>query len=1398
MYENGDIIEQKWNGAFVVFAFLTAFVASHSAVRLLDHHLWWRQDDNHDAAAPNATAAAAAGTSNSVTSSISSVSSAFFARAAQAARKWLRPSSSTMAAIMLGFGTVWSMHFLGMSAVALVGIPTCYNHGLTALSLVSAVLLMAAGCRIASHDIFHGKDRSERLREIVEKRLLVPAVAPPPSASALQRNASILGGSRGRDQRRDDTRKTIWRIAYFHQPQHILLGGFLAASGALIMHYTGMAAKNGPFVREWNYAYIAGSVVVGVTACIVGFWIIFRLFHWKIEEYWLRPFCAAIIASAVCGLHFLGMLSVTYIYHDDEGGDYCAGEVSRDAVSAQSWTTHQIFVLSVSIVVWSLAVIIENSLYRELLLSYVKLYDPTMSISMDSDSRPRARQLKKRENGSNGCLTSSFNGHGGDGTNPGGGDLRPDATRKSVSFFDQVSFMEQGKCLNEETEEGGGGGGEATTVSRAMHDFNNESSKKRQSKPVSKVKMPSVLSKFSSICYADDGYSKSFIDAASDSERSKSFNDVSDSEREDGMVTSRDSPSSRAKSSSSSELFSVLPKEYPAQNCDVVRAKVVLFIFLVAMTVTTAVLASQFQAGSNSSSSDRGFIIVSPVAFGTAVLLFLTYEYLLKKREVTMIKALNKASKIVNDHFPEYLRDRMFSGSGEKMSPAVQMKKNDRIIVRTNSHDSLQGFLRTNSNLASQIEDTTPETTMLQLPPLADLFASVTVMFADISGFTAWSSERQPTHVFILLERLFHEFDRAAKRYNVYKVETIGDCYVAVTGLPNPTPDHAGLMVNFAQTCLRKFESLVNELEESLGPGTAELGLRIGLHSGPVTAGVIRGKKSRFQLFGDTMNVTSRIECSGETNEIHVSSVTAELLIIEGKADLLVPRNDMLNLKGKGLMKTYFVKSDLRQGKALDTKAAIDADGPLKIEEEEEETKTDSDKTSDWNITSSISSRTSRTDEWINTGMGDEPSHLQPSKVVRRLVTWNVALLEKFIVEVLAHRQRQMRKRKCNCKENKFKSESVTDAVRFPAYDHVYALDFTHNSGKKHQAGVPELPEQAKKELTIYVQRIASTYKNTHFHNFEHASHVTMSASKLMNQINIRRLESIKGGDSDGHSKEAAAFFNTYSISMDPLAQLAVVFASLTHDADHKGVPNQILMKEQPDLACKYDGKSVAENNSIHLALSILEENDFDNLRSCMFENVCDENRFRQLLINLLIATDIADKERMKKEERRWERAFACPSGTSSSWEEVWRGRSEAALVSLDVSLKATVVLEQIMLASDVAHTMQHWLTFVKWNERLYKELWAAHVAGRNDQDPTENWYEGQIGFFDFYIIPLARKLNTCGVFGSAGKEYLNYALSNRQEWTEKGKEITSRFERTFRNTQILDEEPKYWEDRIM
>jgi 3'5'-cyclic nucleotide phosphodiesterase len=88
-----------------------------------------------------------------------------------------------------------------------------------------------------------------------------------------------------------------------------------------------------------------------------------------------------------------------------------------------------------------------------------------------------------------------------------------------------------------------------------------------------------------------------------------------------------------------------------------------------------------------------------------------------------------------------------------------------------------------------------------------------------------------------------------------------------------------------------------------------------------------------------------------------------------------------------------------------------------------------------------------------------------------------------------------------------------------------------------------------------------------------------------------------------------------------------------------------------------------------------------------------------------------------------------------------------------DRDRKATVVLDHLIQASDVVHTMQHWHVYQKWNQRLYDEMLQAYRDGRSDKDPSDGWYEGELGFFDFYIIPLAKKLKECGVFGVSSDE---------------------------------------------
>jgi len=232
----------------------------------------------------------------------------------------------------------------------------------------------------------------------------------------------------------------------------------------------------------------------------------------------------------------------------------------------------------------------------------------------------------------------------------------------------------------------------------------------------------------------------------------------------------------------------------------------------------------------------------------------------------------------------------------------------------------------------------------------------------------------------------------------------------------------------------------------------------------------------------------------------------------------------------------------------------------------------------------------------------------------------------------------------------------------------------------------------------------------------------------------------------------------THGINSDPLLALAITISALIHDVDHRGVANSRLIVEEPAMAAKYRNESVAEQNSLDIAWDILMSNDFSELRRCLFPTDAELMRFRQLLVNVVLATDIMDKKLNGLRKQRWERAFS---------EDKDHGLNET-------DLRATIVIEHIIQASDVSHTMQHWHIYRKWNERLFREVYKGYVDGRLDHDPSSNWYKGELGFFDFYIIPLAKKLKDCGVFGVSSDEYLGYAQANRHEWEERGEELVS------------------------
>jgi class 3 adenylate cyclase len=290
------------------------------------------------------------------------------------------------------------------------------------------------------------------------------------------------------------------------------------------------------------------------------------------------------------------------------------------------------------------------------------------------------------------------------------------------------------------------------------------------------------------------------------------------------------------------------------------------------------------------SNKPQTYAAVVGVIFFLMALTFFMYDRFIQRRNEKVINAAARSNAIVAALFPSNVRDRLFAEANEEGGT-----KGNRWLA---PKSGLKDFLATPA-----VDDNM----IFQTKPIADLFPETTIMFADIVGFTAWSSVREPSQVFTLLETVYHAFDMIAKQRRIFKVETVGDCYVAVAGLPEPRKDHAVAMVKFAHECLRKISELTKRLEVELGPDTGDLTIRVGVHSGPVTAGVLRGERSRFQLFGDTMNTASRMESTGVKDKIQISQETADLLIASGKNHWVTPRADTVEAKGKGLMQTYFV-----------------------------------------------------------------------------------------------------------------------------------------------------------------------------------------------------------------------------------------------------------------------------------------------------------------------------------------------------------------------------------------------------------------------------------------------------------------------------------------------------------
>lgn len=200
-------------------------------------------------------------------------------------------------------------------------------------------------------------------------------------------------------------------------------------------------------------------------------------------------------------------------------------------------------------------------------------------------------------------------------------------------------------------------------------------------------------------------------------------------------------------------------------------------------------------------------------------------------------------------------------------------------------------------------------------------------------------------------------------------------------------------------------------------------------------------------------------------------------------------------------------------------------------------------------------------------------------------------------------------------------------------------------------------------------------------------------------------------------------------------------------------------------MATLYNNISIHEQESVDSAFELLMDDKYSELRRTIFATEDEFYRFRQIVINCVLATDMSNEKIMGKQAVRWGCLFRDNENAQSDD------------ISLDYEpenegdQKASIVIERLSLISDLAHYTQHWYVYRKWNENLFEEKYLAWKAGRADFDPSISWYESEVEFFDTCIIPFAAKMKDCELFDASCSESLNYAKSNREQWVNTGKE---------------------------
>mmetsp|Transcript_3823 Transcript_3823/g.8537 ORF Transcript_3823/g.8537 Transcript_3823/m.8537 type:complete len:1220 (+) Transcript_3823:92-3751(+) len=602
----------------------------------------------------------------------------------------------------------------------------------------------------------------------------------------------------------------------------------------------------------------------------------------------------------------------------------------------------------------------------------------------------------------------------------------------------------------------------------------------------------------------------------------------------------------------------------------------------------------------------------------------------------------------------------------------------------------------------------------------------VTIFFSDIVGFTSMAGSMRPIQVMKMLNDLYTELDKLVLKHQVYKVETIGDAYMVVGGAPDrvPAPLAAERVALFALDVV----AFVKKFRTNDGD---QIFIRAGIASGPTVGGVVGQAMPRYCFFGDTVNFASRMESTSKKMNIQVAEVTYRLLQDTPTMEFNLTKRmegDIAGvmIKGKGHQITYWLGSasqrevcpkkrwsfDRKRTHSMDIEAPASASQELANVDEDDV----SEQPEHINMYSQSEIYDAMTNQdWEKLGHASASSGLVAASDDRDIIIVRAsALLEHHLLRVLKERN--------------------ADAT---------------------------ISISIKVQINKFVADVAATYNDVHFHNLSHAIHVTTSMNKLLSA----------------------------TVKEDPSNSFALVFSALLHDAGHTGMSNKFLIDSRHALSKKY-GKDVpiAEKQSIDIALEILFRPEYETMRKSIIPGDLDKVHFAKDLFQSILVTDIASPDCVKLGLKRYEvsqdehgeyDSGLCP--LACYIEDVFEGvdldegvkeEYPEEFIITHTGLQGCVRNEHLMLLSDISHLLQSWENFVKWNFRLYKEINVCFKQGLGN-DPRGGWCQGQIGFLDHYILPLAKRSHI--YFNKEFADALvKNGLNNRRLWMEHGIKATS------------------------